>query len=962
MTKTAKRALIVVLCLLFVMAIAMLAACTEQYTVELKYESAQGTVTLDPQKDLYASGEKVTVNVAPNAEYEVDAATINGEAVTVTEGSFTFAVKTNTTVQVTFKPKQAELAKHTVTLNVDDNGAAVLEPHMEDNAYVTGSRVAVVATPNQGYSVASVKANGVTIQPNAEGKYEFTVVTDTVVDVKFVQDVTSTELSQQTYASLQGSILLDGEMVEYEYVDGSELASQSITLFDDAQKAVWLQEIFNGQQQYFAVFVDVNGKAALVTHNAQGKIELMESESSFAEYYNPFQVLEASDFVAVDDGVWGLVDMELASAAAAAITGYVENIEYFHVYEQDGKIVKVQIATQHRIISNANLDLQYVYTYDVKQHGSASIPAEWLQDYEVTGEHEQLKNALQKAASATSYTVQYHGEEEGYEDLDYNVYATQNGIYENLVGWENGYVKRGDGKAWAFTYNPDNDEFVFGTEPAQIDTIEDLLAVFYSEQLSLGLLENKGDGVWQTRPIDSFVMDEISTLNGAFASLFATGESEILYFSYAMDFTLRLRDGELYQVEFTYNLMGYIEERVTLTFTDFNSTELPIQIPDNLLQGKFTSEYVGNWSSEDGSYVISITIDTLTINNEEILDVEESMWGGYQIWWKGEEYALYIDEWLYVGSLILSDSNMNEIVLNRTDCLWVDFIGTFEGYDETSSYYKVVITEKGITATMFNIDVVATEIDFGYDYDSFGLYYYFMFYLYDEAFYLVQYDDVGDLWLLGNSDDSVSVLVERVQSGGNVDSKWASFIGTFEGEKDGVKYAIVITATKLTVSINDVVTEAVIVDFDNYEGFTITLNGIIYYVTNATYSDTVNSIAFMSEDLRSLQIVLVRSADVGGDINPTPGGKWSKFIGTFEGNNGDDVYQIVITANSVEVSINGVKQQVAIVEYSNYEGFTLLIGGEEFYLMDVEYDNEMCNTMYLMPSDLAGYVKLSRVA
>lgn len=52
--------------------------------------------------------------------------------------------------------------------------------------------------------------------------------------------------------------------------------------------------------------------------------------------------------------------------------------------------------------------------------------------------------------------------------------------------------------------------------------------------------------------------------------------------------------------------------------------------------------------------------------------------------------------------------------------------------------------------------------------------------------------------------------------------------------------------------------EAEIVEFDAYEGYTLRINGEIYYLMNAEYTDEVNKIVFMTEDWKTVWVTLSR--------------------------------------------------------------------------------------------------------
>ena len=130
-------------------------------------------------------------------------------------------------------------------------------------------------------------------------------------------------------------------------------------------------------------------------------------------------------------------------------------MEYFEMYEENGKITKIKFAFD-RVTAAGYEDYQYSYDIDVKEHGTASIDDEYFNDYQMTQAHEELKAAMESAAEATSYSVTY---DDGYDT--YTLYYTPDGIYYEIDGEGNGYVLRPDGKVWRYFCEPEGDYFEF---------------------------------------------------------------------------------------------------------------------------------------------------------------------------------------------------------------------------------------------------------------------------------------------------------------------------------------------------------------------------------------------------------------------------------------------------------------------------------------------------------------------
>ena len=159
--------------------------------------------------------------------------------------------------------------------------------------------------------------------------------------------------------------------------------------------------------------------------------------------------------------------------------------------------------------------------------------------------------------------------------------------------------------------------------------------------------------------------------------------------------------------------------------------------------------------------------------------------------------------------------------------------------------------------------------------------------------------------------------------------------GTFNGET-----AITIEITADTITVNGV--EATITAYDAYEGFTLTIDGNVYYLMNGDYSGGV-SLAFMSEDYS-----IIGSGFIKDSTGEEPGGEDpepsvtipAEYIGTFSGELTSGTFYdetaIEITITASTITING--KEATITAYDETEGFTLMIDDVEYYLYNMDYD------------------------
>ncbi len=593
---------------------------------------------------------------------------------------------------------------------------------------------------------------------NTPDTYEVTL-TYTVDGKDYTKTISVTiknVLTVDEFKALQGSILFEGQFINHDYAFETDLYEDFLVLFDAKNKAIWQKEMYEGDYIFNAIYVNNNGKIALLTHDINGKVVLERSNDNFDDYFNPFALLEPSDFTFLEEGVWEL-NQEKAKQTATAITGYNENIEYLHIIQENGVFTQLEIKTKRVTNLDNYIDFEYEYIYDIKEIGTAQVNEEWLNDYVLTAEHETLKQALTAAASAKSYTVLEERTERNVESEDVvgKIYVTEDAIYEDVVGWENGYVAL-NGLVYPFDYDSETQEFTYGNG-LNIESIDLLKALFTFDMFSYALMEYVGDGKYSLRIPELFIMEDAGGFAGAIALLFAIGTDQIRYYPYALDCTITLKDDVLYQVNFTYDYQGYISEIVTLTFSDFNNTVLPIEI---------TGEPESN-----------ITIPS-------------------------------------------------------------SYIGTFKGENEGTPY-EVNITADDIQVKIGEDNYDAAIIDYS-DYEGFTIY------LNNAYYYILLVND--DELMFANEDLTLYFSLNREEVIEPSTQIPSSYIGVFKGEKEGTSYEVTITSSGISVKIGEETYEAIIEEYDSYEGFTIIVNNQTYYLMQNGYDDVIDSIVLLLDD------------------------------------------------------------------------------------------------------------------
>ena len=135
-----------------------------------------GTVT--PATADYAIGTSVTLTVTPDEGYRVKSAQLDGNVVTLTNGTYTFTVTADCVFAAEFEEIPAGSA--TVTVNCGEHGTVT--PATAD--YAIGTSVTLTVTPDEGYRVKSAQLDGNAVTLT-NGAYTFTVTADCVFSVEF---------------------------------------------------------------------------------------------------------------------------------------------------------------------------------------------------------------------------------------------------------------------------------------------------------------------------------------------------------------------------------------------------------------------------------------------------------------------------------------------------------------------------------------------------------------------------------------------------------------------------------------------------------------------------------------------------------------------------------------------------------------------------------------------------------
>lgn len=138
-----------------------------------------GQTVADGDSAAFRAGDTLTFTVQPDAQYKIASVQADGEDLRGENGSYTYTVKGDCTIAVTFQK-----LTYTVTAKVSGTGGKVsVSPEKVEH----GGSVTVTVTPEEGYTVDSVQtADGTLLTPNADGTYTLDNVTeDQTITVTF---------------------------------------------------------------------------------------------------------------------------------------------------------------------------------------------------------------------------------------------------------------------------------------------------------------------------------------------------------------------------------------------------------------------------------------------------------------------------------------------------------------------------------------------------------------------------------------------------------------------------------------------------------------------------------------------------------------------------------------------------------------------------------------------------------
>lgn len=926
----------IILVLVLILALALgLSACDEPeyYSVNVTSnlpgnQSVQAYVSAPKEAKGYQKGETAYVyaNVAPGSNLTVESVVANGTTLTVdNEGRYPFTVEGNTDVKVTFAKSE------NVLLNVSADGErGVYVVSQSGNVFAPNTKIEIKATAKEGFALKNFIVNGQSVEPSFEGSVELTLKVDTTVEIEFIRC-----METSVFATLQGRLKAKGQYVydaddnNYDFVHNIE------TVFGDKQISQVESDSVTGKVYFEYIYGKNNRNITVIQHTSQNTIVELSSDNLFEEYYNPFNLLQPGDFEKVSDTEYVLYNAKKAKAATSALSGWTESIATFKVIVNDGVAVKLHIVTERIKPSEASETYVSTYDFDLSEHGTASVDTLYTQPYPHTADHDTLLAALTAASQKTAYTVRHQGHEVGYVepeggetrpgfgDTDYKVYVNEQMVYDSYAGEEHGYVTLNN-YVYPFDYFKASNQVVL-RDPVNAESVARYQPSFLS--FDVALFKKVGENEYTLH------QDSMAQL---IAPKFAIG-NEQAYYIYARDLTIKLKDGALSQVVFTYKTYG-IEETVTLSF-DFDTafdvkTDLGLDF-DNASKTSVLDDFIGQYKDNMGNF---LTVDKsgFTYNGEKINIVQyippTSTEPAYFIGtWKGKTVSIL--KFSSKQILITSDDYSVNVTLDAVDpgVVTIDkkFIGVWKIDNEKENiHYTVRVQSHAVWVNDVECEIISctqaegATIKFGDD----------TLYLFDAA-----------------EDKEGKFVSAMIKSG---DNKFVQF--TLLGTNESV--GIEIPEEYVGMYMTDDEKFKVVITYSS-----ITINGVQYIPSSyseadgfvGTYgSDTAYRVAFYSvAGTVNKDVLQIGNGDKLNRVESLN----QNYIGTWESDPAITQYHYTVVFTETTLKIN---DKFYPVKYNQEYGYEVQFEGDGFSTYIRFFYNSFGNPSMIMYSNSGTTVNL----
>ena len=906
--KATKRLLLLLLGVIFALA---LAACDDGeenpapaetpagYTVTLTYDAQKGDASLSAPASgqKYAAGESVTLTVSPKSGYVTEGVTVDGAAVSLAEGKYSFSVQHDTAVNVTFGEEPTEDPPE----EVFDVAAALEE--ISGKITFDGAYSCTFTDPSYDYTCASVTSFGEDaiwvyeedtssgeilcdyIAVNHGGKLAL-VYHDADNKIAYLDQEDSFESAYNPFAGLMESDFIALEGGVYRMADPEKAAAVSLAITGVGEDVTVVQLVAED-----GAFTQLRIEMEDTLYNATDELYY----DSVYEYY--------------------LTDVGTGSVPE----GYAD--PYETVPEHAALVSALQAAAQAKNYK-VNRTEQYLfdtYQYDIYVTESAIYS-------EGTNAGFVLKNGAAYNFSydpAAEEAILAGTVECTFEEL----LASFSGFAPELFAYDKGaYVYRPDFYIYGLTSG------VAGECASALVAGADELAA-YAVELEIVLDD---DGVLKQV---AFTFEANGDIGSIILDFSGFGTTEL-----PIDLSNAKTPFEAFEGSYTGRDLienedgscSYVDYALTVTSTQF----------------LFTID--GEEAAVEDLYIdtaLGYLVITFLIGEKGYIILSNEGPNGCGLMLMTAEYDLQV--------LLLPEGSEGPEVPTPYPFIYYgtyESVPLEEGEDSIKIEIgeEIVITKNGDPVTITG-DIYYTGVDgisIVYEGESY-------FIIADK--YAIEDNTVQQISLHNNSDSvhfylertGAGVEPERPFE---MPKEYVE-VGTYSGKQGGVTYYVTFTAEKLSVKIGSAdFVDAVILDYDASRNFHITLDGVPYTIMNMSDGAKDATELWLTGD-GDLTVVLT---PFSGEIGEEPATEISpNFYGNFKGTANGTVYELHIAENGFELKIGEAEFAVGTaIRKTNDTDYYFTVDGKEYNVYNVT-ESGTVTYVYMMATGLAP-VKLDK--
>ena len=391
------------------------------------FTSAGGEVTAVPTTA--SKGEKVTLNVKPDANYKLKSLSVTDQQGEVPVENNTFFMRdSDVTVTATFEKETAPQPKpHAITVNAPAEGGTI---SANKQSAVAGEKVTLDVKPNTGYKLKSLTAGGQEIP--VAGPYEFTMPdSDVTVTAVFEKETApeekGTEIKPGQYARIEneqkgiplkifkentiGKVLPEAEFTLEKLDEHGKVVENSLVKGTTNEKGE-LTFMKDGNEYLLTVgdyrLTEVKPRSGYKVPPAPWKITVFEKDGQLkAQYYGPEKT--PTTFVNDDTG-------KVAGLKRNEQTGDTESLNNGIEYASRVTNINPTATTTH--LGSPNGEESQVGTYvqrlyvDTRKYNGASdkinvqiVPRDKREEFDIPGQSPYVTKQGVKTAYYTVYKL-----------------------------------------------------------------------------------------------------------------------------------------------------------------------------------------------------------------------------------------------------------------------------------------------------------------------------------------------------------------------------------------------------------------------------------------------------------------------------------------------------------------------------------------------------------------------------